>query len=130
MKKTLSLILTALTLLTFLLSSQPCFADWTPIYDDEDTFYFIDLSTKNQAQRPRINVLRDFKTPKPSGDQSAKLLYEADCEKNLIRLMSGIYLTKKIGTGEVSGMINSNGWMNPQSRPVLEKIHTALCSTP
>lgn len=88
------------------------------------------IDKKSSTTPPRINVLRDFKIPKPSGDQSAKLLYEANCEKNLIRLMSGIYLKKKMGTGKVSGMINSNGWINPQSRPVLEKIHAALCGTP
>lgn len=119
MKKIISLL--------FLLTASSTYADWTALHEDNEIIYFIDLSTKNSAQRPRISVLREFKQATANGDQSAKVLYEADCEKNLLRLMSGVYLKKSMGNGEVSGMINSNGWMNPATRPILKKIYTTLC---
>ena len=115
--------------LMFLLISDLAWAEWTALDEDNEIIYFIDLSTKNIAQRPRISVLREFKKTTAAGDQSARLLYEADCEKNLLRLMSGVYLKKSMGTGEVSGMINSNGWMKPEARPILQKIYVSLCST-
>lgn len=110
-----------------LLSAQASQAEWAEIYEDDDTVYFLDASSKNEAQRPRIAVLRNFKVATASGDQSARLLYEADCNKKELRLMSGVYLKKSMGGGEVSGMINSNGWMNPETRPVHQKIYAALC---
>lgn len=110
-----------------LLCAQTSQAEWVEIYEDDDTVYFMDAATKNEAQRPRIAVLRNFKVAKASGDQSARLLYEADCDKKTLRLMSGVYLKKSMGNGEVSGMINSNGWMNPATRPVHQKIFAALC---
>ena len=61
-----------------LLCAQASQAEWTEIHEDEDTIYFMDASTKNEAQRPRIAVLRNFKIIRASGDQSARLLYEAD----------------------------------------------------
>ena len=112
----------------FLLTAGSACAEWTNLHEDNDIIYFIDLSTKNIAQRPRISVLREFKQATVNGDRSAKILYEADCEKNLLRLMSGVYLKKSMGNGEVSGMINSNGWMQPAARPMLQKIYTALCA--
>lgn len=115
--------------LMFLLTTDLACAEWTALDEDNEIIYFIDLSTKNTAQRPRISVLREFKQATASGDQSARLLYEADCEKNLLRLMSGVYLKKSMGTGEVSGMINSNGWMKPAARPILQKIYTTLCGS-
>ncbi len=118
----------ALVSIFFLLTAGSACAEWTALHEDNDIIYFIDLSTKNIAQRPRISVLREFKQATVNGDQSAKILYEADCEKNLLRLMSGVYLKKSMGNGEVSGMINSNGWMQPAARPILQKIYTALCA--
>lgn len=117
----------ALVSIFFLLTVGSACAEWTALHEDNGIIYFIDLSTKNIAQRPRISVLREFKQATVNGDQSAKILYEADCEKNLLRLMSGIYLKKSMGNGEVSGMINSNGWMQPAARPILQKIYTTLC---
>lgn len=111
----------------FLLCAQASQAEWTEIDEDDDTVYFLDKSTRNDAQRPRVAVLRNFKTTKASGDQSARLLYEADCDKKALRLLSGVYLKKNMGDGEVSGMINSNGWINPETRPVHQKIYAALC---
>jgi hypothetical protein len=119
MKKILFLLL--------LTCAQVSQAEWTEIYQDDDTVYFLDAASKNEAQKPRIAVLRNFKVARTSGDQSARLLYEADCDKKALRLLSGVYLKKSMGSGEVSGMINSNGWMNPETRPVHQKIFAALC---
>lgn len=117
--------LTCLLFLTVLTS--PCQAEWTEIHADQDTLYYYDLSTRLGGKKPRISALRSFRQPTSHGDQSARLLYEADCENKKIRLMSGVYTKNKTGDGEVSGMINSNGWMDPSSRIVLEKVYAALC---
>jgi hypothetical protein len=102
-------------------------AEWTEFHADSDIQYYYDLNTRLSGPKPRISALRSFKQPTAHGDQSARLLYEADCENQKIRLMSGVYSKNKTGDGEVSGMINSNGWMNPSSRVVLEKIFSVLC---
>lgn len=104
-----------------------CHAEWTEFHADNDIQYYYDLSTRLGGPKPRISALRSFRVPTAHGDQSARLLYEADCEGKKIRLMSGIYSKNKTGDGEVSGMINSNGWLNPSSRVVLEKLFAALC---
>ena len=104
-----------------------CLAEWTEIHADQDTQHYIDLSTRLGGNKPRISALRSFRQPTAHGDQSTRLLYEADCANKKIRLMSGVYTKNKTGDGEVSGMINSNGWMDPSSRIVLEKLFAALC---
>jgi hypothetical protein len=111
------------------LSCLPCLcqAEWVEIHADESTQYYYDLSTRLSGNKPRISALRSFRQPTAHGDQSARLLYEADCANKKIRLMSGVYTKNKTGDGEVSGMINSNGWMDPSSRIVLEKLFAALC---
>jgi hypothetical protein len=114
-------------ILTLLMCAHASHAEWMEIYEDDDIVYFLDAETKNNAQKPRIAVVRNFKTATASGDQSARLMYEADCDKKALRLLSGVYLKKSMGSGEVSGMINSNGWLNPETRPVHRKIYASLC---
>jgi hypothetical protein len=117
----------SLCILFFYVCTGICHAEWTEIHADNETLYYYDLSTRLAGPKPRISALRSFRQPTAYGDQSAKLLYEADCASQKIRLMSGVYTKNKTGDGEVSGMINSNGWMDPSSRIVLEKLFTALC---
>jgi hypothetical protein len=119
--------LTSLSVLFFSVCTSLCHAEWTEIHADNEMLYYYDLSTRLAGSKPRISALRSFRQPTAHGDQSAKLLYEADCTNQKIRMMSGIYTKNKTGDGEVSGMINSNGWMDPSSRIVLEKIFAALC---
>ena len=119
--------LTSLSVLFFSVCTSLCHAEWTEIHADNEMLYYYDLSTRLAGSKPRISALRSFRQPTAHGDQSAKLLYEADCTNQKIRMMSGIYTKNKTGDGEVSGMINSNGWMGPSSRIVLEKIFAALC---
>ena len=116
-----------LCVLFFSICSALCHAEWTEIHADNETLYYYDLTTRLAGPKPRISALRSFRQPTVHGDQSAKLLYEADCTNQKIRLMSGVYTKNKTGDGEVSGMINSNGWMDPSSRVVLEKLFAALC---
>jgi hypothetical protein len=118
---------TSLCALFFTVGTSLCHADWTEIHADNETLYYYDLSTRLSGPKPRISALRSFRQPTAHGDQSARLLYEADCANQKIRLMSGVYTKNKTGDGEVSGMINSNGWMDPSSRIVLEKLFAALC---
>jgi hypothetical protein len=117
----------SLCILFFSVSTALCHAEWTEIHADNETLYYYDLRTLLAGPKPRIYALRSFRLPNAHGDQSAKLLYEADCTNQKIRLMSGVYTKNKTGDGEVSGMINSNGWMDPSSRIVLEKLFAALC---
>jgi hypothetical protein len=119
--------ITSLSVLFFSVCTSLCHAEWTEIHADNEMLYYYDLSTRLAGSKPRISALRSFRQPTAHGDQSAKLLYEADCTNQKIRMMSGIYTKNKTGDGEVSGMINSNGWMDPSSRIVLEKIFAALC---
>lgn len=105
-----------------------CLADWTEFHSDEDITYYVNPESRKELKNPRINILRDFKTPTQNGDQSARLLYEADCENKKLRLSNGVYLKKNMGNGEVSGMINSNGWQDPTTRVVLNKIFNLLCT--
>jgi hypothetical protein len=105
------------------------FAEWTEFHTDEEITYYVNPESRKEMKNPRINILRNFKTPTQNGDQSARLLYEADCENKKLRLSNGIYLKKSMGNGEVSGMINSNGWQDPTTRVVLNKIFNLLCTT-
>ena len=125
--KIIQLLLTAVFTSALFLISNSCFAEWTEFYADEDIVYYVNPESRKELKYPRINILRDFKSPTQSGDQSAKLLYEADCENKKIRLSNGVYLKKSMGNGEVSGMINSNGWQDPNARIVLNKIYLLLC---
>ena len=118
---------TSLCVLFFSLCTSLSHAEWTEIHAENDIFYYYDLSTRLAGPKPRISALRSFRQPTAHGDQSAKLLYEADCTNQKIRMMSGVYTKNKTGDGEVSGMINSNGWMDPSSRIVMEKLFAALC---
>ncbi len=125
----------SLTLLTSALFSAPLIfipltsiAEWTEFHADEEITYYVNPESRKEMKNPRINILRDFKTPTQNGDQSARLLYQADCENKKLRLSNGIYLKKSMGNGEVSGMINSNGWQDPTSRVVLNKIFNLLCT--
>lgn len=113
--------------LVLMAPALPALAGWEPLYEDEQLVYYIDPATKGDKPRPRVRILRDFKAPNEQGDQSAKLLYEADCASNKVRMMSGVYKKGKMGEGEVSGMINSSGWADAGARPVLTLIYNALC---
>ena len=119
--------ITSLSALFFSVCTSLCHAEWTEIHADNEMLYYYDLRTRLAGPKPRISALRSFRQPTAHGDQSAKLLYEADCTNQKIRMMSGVYTKNKTGDGEVSGMINSNGWMDPSSRIVLEKLFAALC---
>ena len=105
------------------------FAEWTEFHADDEITYYVNLESRKDMKNPRINILRDFKIPTQNGDQSARLLYEADCENKKLRLSNGVYLKKSMGSGEVSGMINSNGWQDPTTRVVLNKIFNLLCTS-
>ncbi len=126
--KSLTLLINALFSAAFLFNPLTSFAEWTEFHADEEITYYVNPESRKEMKNPRINVLRDFKTPTQNGDQSARLLYEADCENKKLRLSNGIYLKKSMGNGEVSGMINSNGWQDPTSRLVLNKIFNLLCT--
>ena len=110
------------------LTPKSCLADWTEFHADDDITYYVNPESRKDMKNPRINILRDFKIPTQNGDQSARLLYEADCENKKLRLSNGVYLKKSMGNGEVSGMINSNGWQDPTTRVVLNKIFNLLCT--
>lgn len=110
-----------------MMPALPALAGWEPLFEDEQLVYYIDPATRGDKPRPRVRILRDFKQPTEQGDQSAKLLYEADCASNKVRMMSGVYKKGKMGEGEVSGMINSSGWADAGARPVLTLIYNALC---
>ena len=104
------------------------FAEWIEFHADEEITYYVNPESRKEMKNPRIIILRDFKTPTQNGDQSARLLYEADCENKKLRLSNGIYLKKSMGNGEVSGMINSNSWQDSTTRVVLNKIFNFLCT--
>jgi hypothetical protein len=116
----------ALLLLTLHLPSQ---AEWILIHEDEAIRYFADPASIKAMKFPKMKVLRDFKEVTLNGDYSARLMYEADCENRRVRLANGVYLKKAMGEGEVSGMINSNGWQNIDAREVLTKVYGMLCPT-
>ena len=118
----------ALVSVTLFLNPLICLAEWTEFHADEEITYYVNPESRKEMKNPRINILRDFKAPTQNGDQSARLLYEADCENKKLRLSNGIYLKKSMGNGEVSGMINSNGWQDPTTRVVLNKIFNLLCT--
>ncbi len=105
------------------------FAEWIEFHADDEITYYVNPESRKDMKNPRINILRDFKIPTQNGDQSARLLYEADCENKKLRLSNGVYLKKSMGSGEVSGMINSNGWQDPTTRVVLNKIFNLLCTS-
>ena len=127
-KKQLHLrIIKAKILLLICFQSVPAHAEWTAFFRDDDMEYFLDESTRLDKPRPRLRVLRKFHRPTAQGDLSAKLLYEADCPSRKLRMMSGTYNKGSMGDGEVSGMINSPGWLAADSRPVLQALFGLMC---
>lgn len=104
-------------------------ADWRQIFEDEQFIYFVNDATKVDKPRPRVRVIRSFKQPNAQGDLSAKLLYEAECSSSRLRMMSGVLNRGSMADGAVSGMINSLGWMEASSRPVLQILYELLCSS-
>ena len=127
-KKQLHLrIIKAEILLLICFQAVPAHAEWTVFFQDDDMEYFVDESTRLEKPRPRLRVLRKFHRPTAQGDLSAKLLYEADCPSRKLRMMSGTYNKGSMGDGEVSGMINSSGWLAADSRPVLQKLLIRIC---
>ena len=125
MKNTKTLHTILCTTAIFLISGS-CLAEWTEFHADEEITYYVNPESRKDLKNPRIHILRDFKTPTQSGDQSARLMYEADCENKKIRLANGVYLKKSMGNGEVSGMINSNGWQDADARIVLTNSYGAI----
>ena len=126
--KPLTVLNSAFFSAALILIPSTSFAEWTEFHADDEITYYVNPESRKEMKNPRINILRDFKTPTQNGDQSARLLYEADCENKKLRLSNGIYLKKSMGNGEVSGMINSNGWQDPTTRVVLNKIFNLLCT--
>lgn len=104
-------------------------ADWRQIFEDEQYVYFVNDATKVDKPRPRVRVIRSFKQSNAQGDLSAKLLYEAECSSNRLRMMSGVLNKGNMADGAVSGMINSQGWMEASTRPVLQILYELLCSS-
>lgn len=117
----------ALILLLACLQTGQARAEWTAFFQDDEMEYFVDESTRLEKPRPRLRVLRKFHRPTAQGDQSAKLLYEADCPSRKLRMMSGTYNKGQMGDGEVSGMINSSGWLAADSRPMLQALLIRIC---
>ncbi|NDC08915.1 MAG: hypothetical protein EBZ75_06125 [Oxalobacteraceae bacterium] len=107
----------------------PAHAEWRQIFEDDQYVYFVNDATKVDKPRPRMRVLRSFREPNMHGDQSAKLLYEAECSSGRLRMMSGVLNKGTMADGAVSGMINSQGWVEPSSRPVLTLIYELLCAS-
>lgn len=105
-------------------------ASWNEFHADENARYAYDSQSRRRTPQPRITALKNFHQPTPQGDLSAKLVYEADCKSARIRLLNGIYSRNQTAEGAVSGMINSNGWAQAQSTPVLEKLYALLCDSP
>jgi hypothetical protein len=107
----------------------PAHAEWRQIFEDDQYVYFVNDATKVDKPRPRVRALRSFREPNMHGDQSAKLLYEAECSSGRLRMMSGVLNKGTMADGAVSGMINSQGWVEPSSRPVLTLIYELLCAS-
>lgn len=104
-------------------------AEWRQIFEDEQYVYFVNEATKVDKPRPRVRVIRSFREPNIHGDQSAKLLYEAECSSGRLRMMSGVLNKGRMADGVVSGMINSQGWMESGARPLLKLIYDLLCTS-
>ena len=121
-----STIRTAILLLACIPASA-AYAEWTSYFQDDEMEYFLDESTRLEKPRPRLRVLRRFHQPTAQGDKSVKLLYEADCPSRKLRMMSGTYNKGSMGDGEVSGMINSSGWLSADSRPALKALLAKIC---
>lgn len=117
---------TAILLLACIQAST-AHAEWTSYFQDDEVEYFLDESTRLEKPRPRLRVLRRFHQPTAQGDKSVKLLYEADCPSRKLRMMSGTYNKGAMGDGEVSGMINSSGWLSADSRPALQALLANMC---
>lgn len=107
----------------------PAHAEWRQIFEDDQTIYFVNEATKVDKPRPRIRVIRSFREPNMHGDQSAKLIYEAECTSGRLRMMSGVLNKGTMADGAVSGMINSQGWMEAGARPLLKLVYELLCTS-
>jgi hypothetical protein len=109
--------------------ATPAAAEWTFIVENgSGDQFFIDLATLKKGARPRAWVLTNSSTSTKYGDLSSKMLYEADCREERIRVLAGRFYTEPMGAGPPSTSGDQPqewGYVTPNSAE--ERIAHILC---
>jgi hypothetical protein len=91
-----------------------------------DTFY-LDKSTLKKGPRPRIWLLADFSDKDKSRYRSEKTYWEADCKEGVIRILTTISYSEKMGAGFSTQNTKSRPWDFPAPQTIKEAIYISLC---
>jgi hypothetical protein len=109
--------------------ATPASAGWTFIGENNtgDQF-FIDLSTLKKGARPRAWFMSNYSAKTKQGVLSSKILREADCREEKIRVLAARFYSTPMGTGDLMFSIDeSQEWTYVTPNTVEEEYARTLC---
>lgn len=118
-----------LTVLLPLLCAAPpaARAEWKLIdFTDEAAFYIDDFF--ETGQKARVWELVDYHQPNQFGSHSAKILWEVDCVRSMVRTLSFTSHPHRMGIGEPVSIENHPGdWSLPPEYSPQESVFILAC---
>ncbi len=102
-------------------------AAWKLIdFTDEAAFYIDDFF--EPGPQPRIWELVDYRVPNEFGSQSARILWEVDCTRSVVRTLSFSSHPHRMGIGEPISIDNRVGeWALPPEYSPQEAVFILAC---
>ncbi len=124
MKRPLLLFLLSLSLLC---SAAPARAEWKLIdFTEEAAFYIDDFF--EPGQKARVWELVDYHQSNQFGSHSAKILWEVDCARSMVRTLSFSSHPHRMGIGEPVSVENNPGeWALPPEYSPQESVFILAC---
>jgi hypothetical protein len=109
--------------------ATPAAAEWTFIGENTggDQF-FIDLSTLKKGARPRAWFLTNYPTRTKQGVLSSKILREADCREEKIRILAARFYSTPMGMGDLMGSSDeATEWTYATPNTMEEEYARTMC---
>jgi hypothetical protein len=124
MKRPLLLFLLSLS---FLCGAAPARAEWKLIdFTEEAAFYIDDFF--EPGQKARVWELVDYHQSNQFGSHSAKILWEVDCARSMVRTLSFSSHPHRMGIGEPVSVENNPGeWALPPEYSPQESVFILAC---
>lgn len=112
------------------MTSAPALAEWSFIdASAEGDKWFIDLDTLKKGKTPRAWILRSSPQADEFGDISAKVLYEAKCAEEQIRILSLLTYNQPLGKGQVSSSSDKpSEWVYAPPGSIYGHVINTLCA--
>jgi len=105
----------------------PSHATWERLDQSGGDTFYLDKTTLKKGARPRIWVLADFSEKDKSRYRSEKTYWEADCKEGLIRILTTISHSEKMGMGFSTQNSKPRQWDFPPPNTIKEAIFISLC---